>query len=127
MRSWSERGISWSGYGVENAGAMRNTILLALSTSPNPQAFLSVASLSDVLFARIAHSFSLHGMTHPSFEHPHGSAADKQRTRERYDAQLRSAWKRSEEPWIQMALSSWLYSVSYTHLDVYKRQACAGC
>lgn len=120
VRSWSERGVSWSGYGVDNAGAMRNTILLALSTSPNPQAFLSVASLSDVLFARIAHSFSLHGMTHPYFEHPHGSAADKQRTRERYDSQLRSAWKRSEEPWIQMALSSWLYFLGMVELGLEK-------
>lgn len=109
IHSWNEKGSRWIGYGVENAGAMRNTLLMALSLPQYPAPFVSVSALSDAIFERVGYSFSLTGLTHPYYEHPHITPADKQKNRERYDSQLRTGWKRSEEPWITMALSSWMY------------------
>ena len=120
LRSWSERGVAWSGYAVENAGAMRNALLMALSINKQSSAFLSVSSLSNALFERVARSFSLIGMTHPHYEYPHMNTADKQRTQERYDAQLRVGWQRSEEPWIQVVLSGWLYFLGMVEIGLEK-------
>lgn len=117
-RAWPEYGNSWWGgstgiYRVQG----RLALVVALAALPNTDDFFAVDDLERALFERVGEHFSLFSSTaQPYF---FNKAPDEiERELKAWRARLREDWLQRERPWIDAALTTWLYFLGVVELGL---------
>jgi hypothetical protein len=96
--------------------AMRLALIVALAALPDiPGAFFAVDDVSAALFDRVGEHLSLsYGPHAPYFFNK--TEAEVRRAEEEWRAKLRADWLKLERPWIEQALTSWIFFLGLVDL-----------
>ena len=119
------RSPSWTempeGYFYDRGDVCRGRLALTMTLSAlpvDPGAFFSMQAFDQALFDRIGEDFSLDYLPQrPFLLH---SRTDKEREQElaAWRARLRASWLKEERPWLESALTTWLYFLGLVELAV---------
>jgi hypothetical protein len=122
IANWGENMLVeyWGDWQAQNHAAMRTALIVALqSLRDGPDDFVSVSDFGQLLFNRIGRTISLSGFQRAFYNHPPGQrGGGPLTTLEGHIQQLRASWKQREIPWIERALSSWLYLFGIVELGI---------
>jgi hypothetical protein len=96
--------------------AMRLALVVALAALPNiPGAFFAIDELSAAIFARVGKHFSLSYGPHPLYVY-NKTPDEVRKAEEEWYAKLRADWSKLERPWIDRALTGWIFFLGLVEL-----------
>ncbi len=102
----------------------RQSLLLVLQLLPlDPEAWYSFDEFEEFISARIGDYFLPTGFR--PMPYITGTPEQQAATRQRIQKQRRESWERQEKPWLQYALSTWLYFLGMVELGFTPDQAAA--
>lgn len=118
LHEWREQDQDDSWYYASGGGqsAIRLALTIMLMALPqDASGFFAVDDLDAALFERIGEHFSLSFQVHPPYFFQK-TPAEMQRELELWRKRLRSDWLKIERPWIDAALTTWLYYIGIVEL-----------
>ena len=119
VTEWNESTNNrWQSYGNQYQ-AGRLALLMALSSLPvESDKFYTIDAFDEALFARIGENFSVEGKVYKFLSTYGKSAAEIREIEAQWLAEKRAKWLKSERPWIEAVLSSWLYYLGMVELGL---------
>ena len=115
---WSEQGgDAWHGYNGIYRAQGRMALSIALAALPEGDEFFSIDDLERALFDRVGDHFSLSFPPTPPYTY-NKTPAEIRRAEEEWRANLRADWHKRERPWMDAALTSWLYFLGIVELGL---------
>jgi hypothetical protein len=119
LYKWQEDGEAedYSTYDLRYP-AMRMALIVALAALPDtPGAFFAIDDLSAALFERVGEHVSLGYGPHPLYVF-NKTPAEVRKAEEDWRAKLHADWLTRERPWIERALTSWLFFLGLVEIGM---------
>ena len=121
-RGWTESGWcgkNWEDWNHAGYPRTRHALLTALrALPPERSGFFEMDRFDELLFERVGEHVSLKSRTHSPPYVYRDSGDELQRKMEEWRRELRSEWCERERPWIESALSTWLYWLGVVELSI---------
>ncbi len=123
LTEWVEDTSNFQSYYSEHYNQGRNALLMALRSLPlDNDDFYTIDDFDQLLFDRIGDIFSLRWVA-DRYLHTYGkTAAEIRKMEEEKQAERRKKWLVLERPWLDAALSSWLYFLGIVELGMEGKQ-----
>jgi Helicase conserved C-terminal domain len=117
LHEWREQeDDSWYYASGSRQPAIRLALTIMLMALPHDTpAFFAIDDLDAALFDRIGEYFSLSFQIHPPYFYQK-TPEEMQREQQAWLKKLRSDWRKIERPWIDAALTTWLYYIGVVEL-----------
>ncbi len=108
------------GYNTNNLSVARMALLMLLTALPDAEdAFFSVDALDAAFFERVGEYFSLRSYSSPQPPYWYGKTpAEQERMRQEWRQKLRAQWFIHETPWLEAALTTWLYYLGVVAVEM---------
>ena len=117
LSEWTESRATRRYYASHHYPEGRAALLMALTSLPlDTDDFYRIDALDELLFDRIGEHFSLEGAVHRYLNTYQKTPAEIRQMEAAWLAEKREKWLKQERPWIEEALSSWLYFLGMVEL-----------